>query len=171
MANHGFVTTKLNLNDLKLETAITNFVQHTWQDKVKIEINTFNNTNKTEKEFAIYLNDQLYPQFQHGFVLIWLNSKRKIEFRPQGCGDISFYIYYRIQEHLAQLFNGIISDEGISDKWTPQFKYHNFESYMKNRFVFPNMNTDEAKLFKLFKLFEYFNQKIMDKYPQEILSL
>lgn len=104
MANHGFITTKRQLTVEKLKAALD-------------EIN--------KRRFRGLL--ELPPDGDSGFVItvkdlverpIWVASRRKIEIRHScGGGDFAWWIDAVVLNDLALAFDGVISDEGVGDKW------------------------------------------------------
>lgn len=66
-------------------------------------------------------------------VPLWVENVHKIEFR-NGLHNWCWWVQNVIHNELAVLYNGWISDEGVSEKWrgTPN-KYPTFDSYLTAR--------------------------------------
>jgi len=119
MSNHGYVTTKKWLKVDIIEENLKQILQNRFDGKIPY--------CRNDDQFEIGFG---YPwSFD-----MWVENVHKIEFRnpqPTWC----WWIMVVIQNELAIMYNGTISDDGVNEKWkgTPN-KYPEFKDYLAVRY-------------------------------------
>jgi len=129
MANHGFVTVRTRLTPERVDKDIKEIVKRRLHDVLKVEGPDLFDDKKT---YGWLLSVKGADDWQFS---IWLSSPRKLEFRhPRG--DWLWWAQVLVMtEELAVKYNGIVSDEGVSEKWKGDpAKYPTFESWLDARY-------------------------------------
>lgn len=104
MANHGFITTKRQLTVEKLKAALDEINKRRFRGLLELP-------KDGDSGFVITVKDLVERP-------IWVASRRKIEIRHGGGGgDFAWWIDAVVLNDLALAFDGVISDEGVGDKW------------------------------------------------------
>jgi len=120
MANHGYVKTKKFMNAESVHEFLTNLNETVFKDvlNIKQEDNYWEISCKDEK---------IQGQRQ-----CWLQTKRTFEVRHCYGGDFFNWIDAVIMNELAVKFNGMITDDGVENRWkgVPD-KYPTFKSWME----------------------------------------
>jgi hypothetical protein len=118
MGNHGFVTTKKWLTGDRLEKDLKEIIEERFQNKVPY--------TREDDYFEIGFN---YP-WKFG---CWIENCHKVEFRNPNA-DWCWWAMAVIQNELALRYNGLISDEGVGEKWKGVAnKYPTFRNYIEAR--------------------------------------
>lgn len=123
MSNHGFVKTRKPITAEKFEELIKDL---------------------DNRVFKGHLSPSRYPDGSGWLIayrsqgkewtyrLFWLATSRTLETRHSHGDMISWWMCAVIQNEVALQFNGIISDEGIDDKWGGEKgKFDTFQKYKK----------------------------------------
>ena len=114
MSNHGYVTSKRWFKADQIEEDLKEIVSRRFG---------FIPIKRDDNGFAIGFG---YPYE----VEMWVENVHKLEFRnpmPQWC----WWIQTVIQNELAIKYNGIISDEGVSEKWKGKAnKYPTYDDWL-----------------------------------------
>lgn len=119
MANHGFVTTKRTIDSNRITTILND-----------LSVNKFNNLVTVKYDDNYW---QIIPiSVKYGSAIsIWKTSRRKLEAR-HAPGDFMRWVFAVALNEIALEYDGIISDEGISDRWKGEANlYPTFLSYVK----------------------------------------
>lgn len=118
MANHGFVSTKQKLTKEKLKAALDDINQRRFGGKLKITGGDDPGWNGNGTTFEVeFYSDKEGKHTYSVHRLFWLASAHKIEHRHGPGSDFAWWIESTIANELALVFNGTISDEGVSEKW------------------------------------------------------
>ena len=124
MANHGYITTKQILTMDKLFSMVE-----------KINNDVLNGALKISRPNAnIKKDDVVFVEITKDLSrLLWLQTKKKIEIRHGGGGDVAWWIDSILTNDLAIAVDGKISDDGCDGKWDPiPGKYRTFLDYKKS---------------------------------------
>lgn len=134
MANHGFVTVRMKLTPERVDKDIREIVKRRFKNALMVEGPSLFDDKKTHG-WMLSVKDQDNWQFS-----IWLSSPRKLEFRhPLGAEWLWWAQVLVMTEELAVKYHGIISDEGVGEKWKGNpLKYPTFESWLDARFPAPD---------------------------------
>src|SRR5208282_1954153 len=114
MANHGFITTKKNLNAKRVLEDLKEINQRRFKGLLKIEDSNWGSKGSW---FVSYQDPK--ANFPQGFN-IWLTSARKLEHRHTHAW--AYYLELSFAEELGAKYNGTMSDEGHDKKWKPNPK-------------------------------------------------
>ena len=119
MANHGFVTTKKWLTGDRVEEALKDILEERFESKIPYK----------------RTNDYFEIGFECPWVFgFWVENCHKLEFRhasPEWC----WWVMCVIQNEFAIRYNGLISDEGVEEKWKGEpNKYPTFRSWIAIRY-------------------------------------
>ena len=142
MANHSFVTTKKWLKPDRVEEDLKYILEKRFGDTIS------------------YTRDGDY--FTVGFEYpwrceFWVENVHKLEWRNGG-PDWCWWVQCILHNEFALLYNGTISDEGVSEKWKgTQNKYPTFKSYL-------NARTYGSKALKVINYMAW----IFDNAPDEV---
>ena len=118
MANDGFISTKFDLNSDQIDRDLALVIRHHFDDvlvKEQISTNYWQLKSNDDKFFDI--------------IDIIKISKRKISLRHPHV-DMFQWMHHRVIDELAYKWKGIISDEGVSEKWKPTMKYKTYQNWM-----------------------------------------
>lgn len=125
MANHGYITSKKNFKKEQILLDLQEINERRFKGLLKIE------TLFDGKQWLIYFGEEK-DKYING-IDFWLASRRKIEHRHED-----FFLYYMevvFSEELGKKYDGILSDEGIDDKWKPNpKKYPTYKSWLKLKY-------------------------------------
>ena len=129
MANHGFVTTRRILRFDRVHADLSEIVQRRFKGKMQI------NGPHEEDGVVMWVMQPCKESISgivHGFQ-VWLSTSRKLEFR-HPFNDWAFWAQVVVINELGARYNGIISDEGVSEKWKPDpKKYPTYKSWADAR--------------------------------------
>lgn len=116
MANHGFVSCKKKPTIPLIGEVIRNLNNTRFKQQLDIE-----------EDGGCF---QVTPKFDEyaGAVTVWLASPKKIEIRHGHWRQFMWWVDASIINELALRFNGLISDEGVSEKW--QGEPNKYETYL-----------------------------------------
>ena len=147
MANHAYVTTRRILTPEVVDQDIREIVTRRLKDEVTIEFKKFGKLPKKTsykgyESWEIWALWRFEPKSQKikepwrfGFEA-WQMSHRKLEFRHPH-GEWAWWAQMILREELAYKYDGILSDEGISDRWkaTPEKlkKYAHYRDWVTKR--------------------------------------
>lgn len=129
MANHAFVTTKKWLKADRVE-----------EDLKEILARRFNNKIPYKRDGDTFEIGFRYPW---NFPM-WVENVHKLEFRHQP-PDWCWWVEIVIANELALKYNGIISDEGVDEKWAGVAnKYPKYDDWLDAK------HTSMPRVFKWF---------------------
>lgn len=128
MANHGYVKTRKHMTVPKVLALLKRLNQHTFKGCLQVEnwtneggVPTFLVQYVSKKDCVIYSQRRF-----------WLNTRQNFEMQHRFMSDFDAWVDALICEAVGLEFNGIISDDGCSDKWLPcPDRYPTFEDYAK----------------------------------------
>lgn len=125
MANHGKIHCRKTPKPEQIEAKLQELCKTKFKDYVGVR-------PMTDREHGWALSVQGVPKFHDGSVLIWIRSPRVLETRHQFSSDFMWWVSWTICHELGVLFNGMLSDEGVSERWKPVHnKYPTFLDYHK----------------------------------------
>ncbi len=114
MANHGWITIKKNLKDEKVLSHLQEINRRRFGGKLDIH-------SAYKGDWEISYKGDTRAGFWHDPFHIWISSPKKLEHRhPHGWWMT--YVAVVITEELAHKMKGIMSDEGVPEKWKPKPK-------------------------------------------------
>lgn len=121
MANHGYVTTRKHLLADLINLDLMEINERVFKNKLTL---TRDATNYWTFEYP-NPPDGRYYSFP-----VQLTNKNKLEFRHQ-MGDWNFWAQNQVAEELALKYNGLISDDGVSEKWKAENKTPHYKDWVK----------------------------------------
>lgn len=136
MANHGFVKTKRFMNFDRVQNLLEDLNLRLFNNKLQIE--SFFQKEKPNIGWNVKYED-------YGSLSFWLNSFRFFEIRHSSNGFM-WWIDSVILNEIAVCFNGIISDEGVSEKWYGTRNKHNDFWKFQEKIMFGGFPKEEKKL-------------------------
>mgnify|MGYP003335243313 CR=1 FL=1 len=135
MANHGFVKTKKFMNFDRIQNLLEDLNLRLFKNKLQI---------KSSLKPKVIWNVK-YEGYDYGSLNFWLNSSRFFEIRHNSNGFM-WWIDSVILNEIAVCFSGIISDEGVSEKWHgTKNKYNDFWKFQE-KIMFNGFPKKEKKL-------------------------
>lgn len=145
MANNGYISFKKNLTSKQIDNDLRAIITKRFGSDLVVESNCddsdefwywtvkpFNNNENPLLEFSV---EQI--------------SKRKFSFHhPKN--KFAFWVQTLIQDELALLYNGTISDEGVSEKWKViKVEHESFVSFLKEEALFCSDPVFFEKIYKM----------------------
>lgn len=146
MANHGFVTTRKTLTPEMVDRDIREIVERRFKNKLEIKYDKVSENSPKKGTYDIWAGWEFHlpipskndkRDWYYDFTA-WIMSPHKLEFRHPHA-DWAFWAQSCVlQEELAYRYNGIISDEGVSERWksSPERlkKYATYRKWLEARF-------------------------------------
>lgn len=139
MANHGFVSSKKHFKKEQVLLDLQEINERRFKGLLKIEDGAYGNKGAW---FVSYQDKGWnYPVGFH----IWIRSARMLEHRHTR--SWGYYIELVFAEEMGAKYNGIMSDEGISEKWKPEpGKYSSYSTWLD--ILYEHAKTDVPDLYK-----------------------
>lgn len=147
MANHGYVTTRRHLTPEEVDQDIREIVKRRFNDIIDVRFEK-NAPEPGKHEFrgTLFWNiwgcwvfepkDEKLKKTSNYIFGAWLMSHRKLEFRHPH-GDWSWWGQMIVQDELAFKYDGIISDEGVEERWKVTQekldKYRHYKDWVTHR--------------------------------------
>lgn len=139
MANHGFVTTRRKLTVERVDKDIREIVERRFKGLASVKLENFGPPKDEHERWAMWdftvpcTEDLKRGRFPWGFE-IWFTTPHKLEFRHSFTGSQDWCSWAQccvMEEELAKLYNGWVSDEGVDNRWRgkPE-KYPTFQSWL-----------------------------------------
>lgn len=131
MSNHGFVSSKRNFKKEQIILDLQEINQRRFKGLLTIV------DSKWGDNGSWFIS---YPEHSHpnGFN-IWIRSAKKLEHRHTH--GWSFYLEVAFSEELCYKYNGILSDEGITEKWKPDPSKHlTYTDWLDDKFGYYKNN-------------------------------
>ena len=130
MANHCSVKTKKLMSAKKISDLLADLNMRCFKGNLHIEYYKGENGSWGPDVWDL---EYLSIGQSFGTRVCWLNSNRSFEIRHGGGGDFIWWVDNVITNEVAVVFNGIISDDGVEEKWpgVPN-KYDSFKKYLYN---------------------------------------
>jgi len=123
MANHGYISSKKHFNKKQVALDLQEINERRFKGLLKIEDGYCGSKGAW---FISYQDKD--KEYSKGFN-IWIASARKLEHR-----HTHVWIYYTelvFAEEMGAKYDGIMSDEGINDKWKPcPKKYPTYKAWL-----------------------------------------
>ena len=133
MSNHGYVTSGRIFKSDEVNSAINEINQRRFGNKLTIEHDKhgwFVGCKIFNKGYDIKKKSKV--KYEMGFDL-WIETKRKLEFQ-HNIDDFVWYVESVFINELAHKYNGMISDDGVDEKWKPDLtKYKSYRQYLACR--------------------------------------
>lgn len=125
MSNHGFVKTKKFMTVEKLDAMFEELDKRVFKGHLKWEIN-----DGVTYKLTYQSNGGVWATRY-----FWLETRRTLETAHRSDSSISWWICSAVQNEVALLFEGTISDEGVWERWRGAVgKYDTFEKYKDLRY-------------------------------------
>lgn len=124
MANHGFVTTRKHLTGEKVDADLRVIVNRRFGNDFVVEY--IPHWEQGGWKIKPSGDSPWFFEFT-----LWLAKRGTLEFRHPRSGW-AYWAQQTIQDELAILYNGTISDEGVFEKWkVKKIEYPTYESWFK----------------------------------------
>lgn len=152
MANHGFITAKRAIKPETMAEDIHRICDEFFPGgQVQVE----GPTGPTGYTTITFLDTDAWQYLQ-----FWKASPRMIEHR-HSTGDFYWWVESVISHELARRYDGVLSDEGVSDRWEPKPKnewptfadyYHTLHDWVRpddvklKKFLFKRIWRDQCRL-------------------------
>ena len=127
MANHGRVHTLKHLTQEKVQKALEEINQEFFFGLMIIEPSSFAVSN--EPCWTLTFSDISNPAFNYR--QCWISSKRVFEMRHGGGPSFLYWVDSLVQDEIAKMFGGKVSDDGLCGRFESWNTPTNFKSYIE----------------------------------------
>ena len=131
MANHAKVTTKKRMSPTAVTCVLRSLSERVFQGLISVSYTKTPGGKHHYGEHLWSLNfvgnggDVWMPERY-----CWLNSTRQLEIR-HSAGDFSWWLDCVVENEIAVVFDGMISDDGVSERWPGEpNKYDDLHAYL-----------------------------------------
>ena len=161
MANHGFVTTRKWLNPEQIRQDLEEIIDRRFKGKLQI----CEEGSAEDVPFWCQIEPKnMNEPWEYKFS-VQLTTGRKLEFRHPP-NDWAFWAQVVFQNELGEKYEGMISDEGVEERWRPiAEKFPTYKSWVHH--LHQPMSSDKAHI----KAVKYIARLLCGNVPKQLKGL